>query len=42
MLRSESICGQFREECRGQRIGDIFQRIEQYYPRHWVRPAAFQ
>ena len=26
----------------GQGIGDIFQRIEQYYRRHWVRPAAFQ
>jgi tetratricopeptide (TPR) repeat protein len=26
----------------GHGIGDIFQRIEQYYRRHWVRPAAFQ
>ena len=25
----------------GQGIGDIFQRIEIYYRRHWVRPAAF-
>lgn len=26
----------------GHGIGDIFQRIEQYYRRHWVRPAVFQ
>jgi tetratricopeptide (TPR) repeat protein len=26
----------------GHGIGDIFRRIEQYYRRHWVRPAAFQ
>lgn len=26
---------------RGQGLCDIFQRIETYYRRHWVRPAAF-
>jgi ATP/maltotriose-dependent transcriptional regulator MalT len=26
----------------GHGIGDIFQRIEQYYRRHWVKPAVFQ
>jgi tetratricopeptide (TPR) repeat protein len=25
----------------GHGLGDIFQRIEVYYRRHWVRPAAF-
>ncbi len=26
----------------GRGLGDIFQRIEIYYRRHWVRPASFQ